>query len=209
MENIINNNVINRTKILNSLFDRYNFESYLEIGVRVPSENFDLINSNIKHSVDPNPKGLCTYIMTSDVFFNDYASQKYDVIFVDGLHTAEQSYKDVHNSIKILNDGGFIVMHDCNPPTKYHTRTYEEYLNGGGQWNGDVYKAFLLLKKELSNWSCFVINEDFGCGILTNRKILKNIYENDIYNITWNDFDIKRKELLQLITFDEYLKFIE
>lgn len=199
-----------RTEIINILFKQYNFQSYLEIGVRVPAENFDKINAKIKESVDPNPMGVCTYITTSDDFFENYASDKmYDVIFVDGMHTAEQSYKDVKNAINHLNDGGFIVMHDCNPPTEYHIRSYEEYLKTGGQWNGTVFRGFIQLKNELSNWSCFVIDEDWGCAILTKRKIFENKHSNyNSNNISWNEFDVNRKEILQLITFNKYCNII-
>ena len=57
-----------RTEIINMLFRKYGFQSYLEIGVEVPAVNFDKINAAFKESVDPNPLGKCTYIMTSDDF---------------------------------------------------------------------------------------------------------------------------------------------
>jgi|ERR1035437_510194 hypothetical protein len=202
--------MITRTEIINKLFEAYGFKSYLEIGVRIPAENFDLIKASNKESVDPRPMGKCSYIMTSDEFFINYVSdRKYDVIFVDGLHTAEQSYKDVKNAIKHLNEDGFIVMHDCNPPTEYHIRSYEEYLKTGGQWNGTVFKGFIQLKNELNDWSCFVIDEDWGCGIITKRNILKNIqFDENQHILTWNIFNENRKILLQLITFDEYNQLI-
>jgi len=199
-----------RTEIINLLFEKYNFQTYLEIGVERPEENFDKINSLIKESVDPNPIGNCTYITTSDNFFyNRVGNNKYDVIFVDGMHTAEQSYKDVYNAIKCLNEGGFIIMHDCNPPTEYHARSYEEYLKTKGQWNGDVYKAVVLIKHELKDWSCFVVDEDWGCTIITKRNILENkMLDYNIYNLNWEDFDKNRKELLQLVSFEEYKEII-
>lgn len=204
--------MITRTDIINLLFSKFNFKSYLEIGVRVPSENFDKINSELKHSVDPEPMGDCTYITTSNDFFNSHVgNQKYDVIFVDGLHTAEQVYLDVMNSINHLNENGFIVMHDCNPPTEFHVRTYAEYLRTRGQWNGSVFKGFIRLKLELKDWNCFVIDEDFGCGIITKKELknkflaLKTIPE----EISWVYFDTFRNELLDLISFEDYKKIIE
>lgn len=198
------------TEIINLLFDFYNFSSYLEIGVRVPSDNFEKINAHIKHGVDPNPNRKYTYNMTSDEFFQDYINQKYDVIFIDGMHTEEQSYKDVKNSIINLNDGGYIIIHDCNPKYEYLTRSYDNYLKYPGGWNGTVYKAFLKIKYELKDWSCFVVEEKQGCGIITKRKILKNNLLNlNINNFSWLDFDQNRKELLQLISFEEFEKNIK
>lgn len=195
-----------RTEIINKIFETYKFQTYLEIGVATPAENFDLINAMFKESVDPSPNGKCNYIMTSDEFFLNYVgNKKYDVIFIDGMHTAEQSYKDVLNAIKYLNDDGFIIMHDCNPPTEYHTRSYLDFLATKGAWNGTVFRAFIQLKHELSDWSCFIIDEDWGCGIITRRKILKNKQiKLNVCDISWDEFDKNRKELLQLITFDKF-----
>lgn len=199
-----------RTEIINKLFEIYKFQTYLEIGVATPAENFDLINATLKESVDPSPNGKCTYFTTSDDFFLNYAENKtYDVIFVDGLHTTEQAYIDVMNAVKHLNNDGFIIMHDCNPPTEYHIRSYDEFLKTKGAWNGTVFKAFIKLKYELNDWCCFTIDEDWGCGIITKRKILENKQINcNIHNLSWDEFDKNRKELLQLISFNEYSKII-
>ena len=201
-----------RTKILNSIIDKYNFKNYLEIGVRNANENFNQIHAENKDGVDPAPITPCKYRMTSDEFFEKYSDNKtYDVVFVDGLHTAEQVYKDVINSLEILNENGFIVMHDCNPPSEYHARSYNEYLKNRGEWNGDVFKGFLKLKKELKDYDCYVVNEDFGCGVITKVSKTNDNYldEIDVNNITWADFEVNRNELLSLITYDEFLKRIE
>jgi hypothetical protein len=200
-----------RTEIINLLFERYkSFETYLEIGVERPSENFDKINAKVKECVDPHPLGKCTYVTTSDDFFNKCDKElKYDVIFVDGMHTGEQVYKDVINSLNHLNDGGFIVMHDCNPPTEYHARTYEEFINSRGEWNGTTFRGYLKLKQELSDYTCFIVNEDWGCGIITKRKLLKNkIHKCDADNLTWTDFNNNRSNFLQLVSFNEYFDLI-
>ena len=203
--------MITRTEIINKFFKTYGFQSYLEIGVRVPAENFDLINAELKESVDPEPMGECTYITTSDNFFENYVNdKKYDVVFVDGLHTAEQVYLDVVNSIKHLNDGGFIVIHDCNPLTEYHVRSYDDYLRTRGHWNGTVFRGFIKLKKELKDWNCFVINEDNGCGIITQREFKREFFtlKSIPDDITWEYFVQNRNILLDLVTYDEYLMLL-
>jgi len=199
-----------QTEIINFLFDLYGFTSYLEIGVRNPSDNFDKISAIMKHGVDPNPKRKYSYNMTSDDFFQNYVNQKYDVIFIDGLHTEEQSYKDIKNSICNLKDNGYIIIHDCNPNYEFKTRSYDDYLKKPGAWNGTVYKAFLRSKYELKDWSCFVIDENQGCGILTQRKILENKIVNDfdVNDFSWKQFSDDRVKLLQLISFDNYVDII-
>jgi hypothetical protein len=199
---------MNRTDILNFLIKKYSFNKYLEIGVRDSNENFNKIIINDKDGVDPFPVTPVKYQVSSDLFFSDYVNnKKYDIIFVDGLHTSEQVYKDIKNSLMCLNDGGFIIIHDCNPTQEYHTRSYDEYLKHRGIWNGDVFKGFIKIKKELPEYSCFVVNEDYGCGIITKQHILKNkTFDLDINDINWKLFDINRVNLLQLIEYDEFIK---
>jgi len=188
-----------RSDIINVLFKWYNFQSYLEIGVAGLDATFNLIKASFKESVDPrvDPNNIYTYNTTSDDFFKNYAVKKYDVIFIDGLHTEDQIYKDIYNAINYLEDGGVIVLHDCNPSTEDRIATN----------NGTVFKGFIRAKKELKDWSCFVVDEDDGCGIITKRKILKNkIY--DTPELTWDVFVENRNSLLQLISFEQYVQML-
>lgn len=198
-----------RTELINHIINKSQFNSYLEIGLRDPNENFNKININNKTSVDPSPMGSCDYIMTSDNFFKILPNNvKYDLIFIDGLHTSNQVYVDIQNSMEHLNDDGIIVVHDCNPLTEYHTRSYENYLLSRGQWNGDVFKGFIKYKNENLYFSCFVINIDFGCGIISKKNILENIiHECDINEINWNYFELNRNNLLQLVNVDDFIIF--
>lgn len=198
---------MSRTDIINHIIKKYGCENYLEIGVRDTDENFNLINSKNKDGVDPSPLKPVNYKMTSDEFFKTHAKEKmYDVIFIDGMHTAEQVYIDVKNSIKHLNPNGFIVLHDCNPPTKFHTRSVEEYYKKRGEWNGTVYKGFIKLKQELTDWKCFVVDEDFGCGVITQNNVsdvnqpMKDIPE----EIGWSYFNENRINLLDLKTYNDF-----
>ena len=61
-----------RTHIINSLIEKYKFKNYLEIGVRHPDGNFNLIDIEHKDGVDPVPmgdNGEVNYPITSDEFF--------------------------------------------------------------------------------------------------------------------------------------------
>jgi len=202
------------TEILNFIFEKYKyiFQSYLEIGVNYNGTNYNKIHAIDKDGIAPQPLEYQIPFMLSDEFFKNLdENKKYDVIFNEGLHTLEQTYIDAQNSIKHLNEGGFILIHDCNPPDEFHARSYEDFLKNGGPWNGQAFRAFIRLKSELREWSCFVIDEDYGCAILTKRQILKNIqltYGIGMNNLIWETFDKNRKELLQLISYDEFEKLI-
>src|SRR5690606_11871232 len=78
-----------RTDLLNHLAEKYSLERYLEIGVQVPALNFDKINCPYKIGVDPDPNASALHCVTSDEFFS-YNKDQFDLIFIDGLHTAEQ-----------------------------------------------------------------------------------------------------------------------
>ena len=201
----------NRTDIITHIVEKYGAKTYLEIGVRNGKENFNLIKVEDKDGVDPAPVTPVNYQMTSDEFFNNHAKDKiYDVIFVDGLHTGTQVYKDVMNAINYLNPNGFIILHDCNPPTEYHARSYDEYLKSRGEWNGDVFKGFIKLKKELVNWNCFVVDEDFGCGVITKNGLNGVIHKLlDIpESIDWEYFNNNRVDLLSLVSYNNFIKII-
>ena len=48
--------------------------------------------------------------MTSDEFFEKYPEEKFDVIFIDGLHHYDQCQKDTINALKKLNESGIILL---------------------------------------------------------------------------------------------------
>lgn len=187
-----------RTKIINYIIKKCHFNSYLEIGVRNPNDNFKHINTKIKFSVDPNPKGHVTHKITSDEFFKKNKNN-FDLIFIDGLHTNDQVYKDIKNSIKFLNKNGVIVIHDCNPLEKYLIRDVSKY--NGGPWCGTVFRGFIRAKYNFIN-GC-VINEETGIGIISERINIKQNEYSDKY-LEWDYFNENRKEILNLITFEEF-----
>ena len=113
---------------------------YLEIGVQ-HANTFRAVNSCSKDGVDPGIYVDSPYVnfkMTSDAFF-EINTKKYDFIFIDGLHTAYQVTKDLHNSIRCLNDGGVIMLDDVFPHSKSEQECLD--LNRHGPLTGDVWKA--------------------------------------------------------------------
>lgn len=192
---------MNRTFIINYyLRIKKSSTHYLEIGVRNPDSNFNRIIASVKDGVDIDPKSECSHIMSSDKFFA-MNSRKYDVIFIDGDHLFKQVYKDAENSLRFLKDGGIIIMHDCNPPTEQHQ--FENIHNG--PWNGTVWKAFVKLRMERSDLKMFVIDVDYGVGIIdpSGSQIPFSCKEN-IYD--YSVFEKYRKEALNLITTNEWIK---
>lgn len=207
-----------RTDLINYLIKKHNLKRYLEIGLQNADQNFNKIECAYKVSIDPDPNAHATFILNSDDFFvmiqkciGDYIGSpktgvdtvptKYDLIFIDGLHTAEQVKKDFENSLKVLSPNGFIVLHDCNPLKEEHTIVPRPTKTG--HWHGDVYK-FIIEELHFYFKKYVTVDIDCGCGVWNNsgQDILK---DGHYPPNNWNSFDINRKELLNLISWDEFI----
>ena len=210
-----------RYDVINYLLSSFNRNTnYLEIGVRNPDDNYNKIISNKKYSVDPgiefkdNP---VDFKMTSDIFFSKLKSGeilkeniKFDVIFIDGLHLAEQVEKDIINSLDYIKNDGFIVLHDCNPPSEWHARETHKYeISPAMQnWNGTTWKAFLKQRNNPDISSC-CIDSDFGIGILTKGIELgcQPKKSNPFYE--YSIMDENRFDALNLLSFKQFKVKIE
>jgi hypothetical protein len=190
-----------RTDLLNFLAQRYNLKRYLEIGVQNPANNFNKIWCPYKLSVDPDPEAGASFVMTSDDFFRHSSSKTtegevvFDLVFIDGLHHADQVRRDFFHSTKILSRNGFIVLHDCNPDMEEHTHVPRD----SKIWFGDVYK----FAAQFSGNPYFkTVDIDCGCGVFSNTQNHRVI---DM-EITWEAFDRNRKALLNLVSAEEFVR---
>lgn len=202
---------MNRTQIIQLLIDKLKAKNYLEIGMG-PGVNFSNIRCENKISVDPTPTVPVTFTLTSDDFFKQN-NKKFDVIFIDGLHWCGQVYKDIINSLSVLNEHGFIICHDMNP----HTELMQRYpIPDGvpgftGEWTGDCWKAWIKLKTERNDLNMRVVDTDYGCGIISrgSQEILETLpIQTDPYNLTYDIFHLNKKKLLNLITVEEFVNSI-
>lgn len=210
-----------RADIINFILRNLKKETnYLEIGVRDTKDNFDLIKSKIKYGVDPGYESEVNNVdfkVTSDEFFTNLRQGqilqlniKFDVIFIDGLHLANQVQKDLTNSLEFLSDDGFIVMHDCNPPTEFHaSENYSYRLSPSAQyWNGTTWKAFFEVRQREDIYSC-CIDTDWGVGIISKKIRLgeRTVVKNDFFE--YYILNEKRKESLNLISFETFKNFFD
>ena len=103
-------------EIIQFFIDKFNYQSYLELGVRDSNNTFNHINCNIKEGVDINNACQPTYCMTTDEFFTTVGKDKtWDIIFIDASHEKNQVLRDFENSLSRLNKNGTIIMDDINP----------------------------------------------------------------------------------------------
>ena len=192
-----------RTSIINHLIGKNNYKSYLEIGVH-EAENFNNIKIKFKVGVDPMPLTANPNVLrlTSDQFYKKN-KLKFDIIFIDGSHLENQVDKDIRNSLNFLNKKGIIVMHDCNPPSKFHQRENYEVDGEFPSWNGTTWKSFAKLRMKKSNLSMFCVDCDWGVGIIKKgkQKLYKKMNE-----LSYTLISNHRKELMNLISVSNFLK---
>lgn len=170
-----------RLRFISSL---YKVKSYLEIGVRA-GETFNSLELPVKVGVDPNfvfdYKSYCNdstflYPLKSDDFFTALRNcdestapleralgkpVKFDLIFIDGLHTFEQSLKDFENSRDFAHDNTVWMLDDTVPSDPYSAlpdmaMSYMLRKAAGLRsltWHGDVYKSILAIHDKYPEYS--------------------------------------------------------
>lgn len=190
--------IVHRKEIIQKLIDHNNYTSYLEIGC-FQDEVFSYIDCKKKIGVDPIQGGNTR--LTSDVFFKNN-KDKFDCIFIDGLHTYDQCKKDVFNSLRFLNKDGIILIHDCLP-TSFLEQTDIRLTSN---WYGTVWKSMVELRT-MDNIETYTINCDSGIGVVQKKKGTNRlILDKKINKITFKDFYYNYKNWLRLISYDEFKK---
>lgn len=191
---------MNRTRIINSLIEKHNFKSYLEIGVE-SGANFFEVNCEDKTGVDPDETSKATIHKTSDDFFKTN-KKKFDICFIDGLHHADQVYKDAINCLKFLNEGGIVLFHDMLPIDEDCARVPRVQPT----WTGDCYKAFVKLRTERKDMEMFVLGTDFGVAYM--RKGKQELLDLKGLEINYQNFDSNRDNWLNLKSVEWFKDFL-
>jgi hypothetical protein len=164
--------------------------------------------------------------VTSDDFFaspemlgscakkQDRASPQWDIIFIDGMHTYEQSLRDFKNSLPYSHSKTVWIIHDTLPSDPYSAISdmdlsrnlqelagYSDFL-----WFGDVYKTILTIHELYQNFSYCTITdcEDVPMTFLwkannrVGRKNFSSVVE--IRNISFIDLIIDFLPLMNICT---------
>ncbi len=185
-----------RWDLIKYLIKKYNYTNYLEIGCD-KDQLFSKVKIQNKIGVDPFSGG--TVRKTSDKFFLEN-NEKFDIVFIDGLHIYSQVKKDILNSVQCLKPNGIVLVHDCMPDSigKQAVPRYKM------QWNGDVWKAIVDLRQK-NNLEIYTCEIDQGIGIITNKKnssVLK--LDIPINKIKFKDYYYNYKEYMRVISINEF-----
>lgn len=221
---------MDRRDVVQTVIDRRRGRTYLEIGVK-KGKLFLQVIARKKIAVDPvlkisrkrkmkawlrSPFNLFNeyFEMTSDEFFTR-ARQRLerlggmDVVFIDGLHTHEQSWKDVLNSLRYLSPGGVILMHDCSPaPAAQATpaasredAAERQAVPRAGCWSGDVWKTIVKLRAERDDLRIGVLDCDHGIGVILRGEPERRLSLSGaaLEALGYDDLAANRRELLNLL----------
>ncbi|NNE88052.1 MAG: class I SAM-dependent methyltransferase [Silicimonas sp.] len=190
-----------RIAIVNHMIKMNGYKNYLEIGVRRKSKMFEEIRCESRISVDPDPAAEADFQLPSDDYFaqNDHL---FDIVFIDGNHTGDQVERDLVNSLERLNPGGVILLHDMNPPTRFHARATYEVGGKLPSWNGTSWKGYAALRQKRDDLTMCVVDTDWGVGVVHPGSQVR--YQGAC--ISYADLARDRKALLNLISVPEFLQ---
>ena len=187
-----------RWDLIDYLINKYKYSDYLEIGCD-QDQLFSKVRIKNKTGVDPISGGNIR--KTSDEFFRENKN-KFDIIFIDGLHTYNQVKKDILNSINCLKDEGIVLVHDCMPDSLSKQAVPRYRMS----WNGDVWKAIVDLRQNeyLEIYTCKI---DQGIGVIKkkrNSSILK--LEKNIKDLKFKDYYKNYVNYLRVVDLKEFQK---
>lgn len=174
---------IARKDVLRPILALYNEPRYLEIGV-CRGVTFHRVPAAMKVAVDPlfqfdvedrrarHPEASYHEI-TSDHYFATVVdpAQQFDVVYLDGLHTLEQTLRDLMNALNHLQPGGVIVIDDTRPPTylaslpgRQNFFEVRSWLGVDDQkaWMGDVYRLVYFIETFCPHLSFATIADNHG-----------------------------------------------
>jgi len=125
--------------------------------------------------------------------------EKFDLVFIDGLHVYDQVKQDIINSLEVLNNNGVILIHDCLPE-----KIWEQNVpRMNGAWSGDVWKVIPFFRSK-SNIDVYTCVADRGIGIIfkrSNKNILK--LDQDTKKLKFKDYYYNYKFYMNLVSSEE------
>ncbi len=211
---------MNRVDLINDLLESRNLKTYLEIGVDDPNSTFNHIKAETKVGVDPYDdgtgchqwnennrekligkidSGATFHKMTSDEYFEELdPKDKFDIIFIDGLHIKQQVERDYKNALKHINrSNGLIIIDDICPNNEYETKTPPDV---GQPWRGNVYEFWADMRGRNQKF-LMVACLELGVGVI-DFSVKKNgtpKFTNinfPTYSMSWEFYNWFRVELM-------------
>jgi hypothetical protein len=211
LRRLLNRPLPPRVEIVQAALDEFSKPSYLEIGVHT-GVLFLHLRARRKVGVDPDPRvprwkrlvhpntALRGRLVaeTSDEYFAALdPGERFEVVFVDGLHLHEQCSRDIENALRHLSPRGTVFVHDCNPASALSAGRDPEATAGAG-WCGDVWKSIASLRANRDDLSVETLDTDSGIGVVRRGANPGATAELSVDELTYEDLASRRAELLGL-----------
>lgn len=150
-------------------------KSYLEIGVANGATFFN-VDFEKKVAVDPHFRfgparrqaaHESFFEVPSDDWFSTASGVRFDIIFLDGLHEFNQTFRDFCASHAFAHPGTVWIIDDTVPsdifsalPTQGEASTMRREAGGrGGAWHGDIYKVVFAIADFFPSFSFCTLKE--------------------------------------------------
>lgn len=173
---------ISRAQAVQGLLSLYETPVYLEIGV-LKGLTFHELRAAYKVAVDPHFRfdvaaakaanlGAEYHEVASDVYFGEIVDplERFDVIYLDGLHTLEQTLRDFTNALAFLRPTGVILIDDVYPSSylaslpdfEQHHHARRKLNVADGAWMGDVYRLVFFIQTFFQQLTYRTVAENNG-----------------------------------------------
>ena len=212
-----------RGLVMRTLLAHYPEPRYLEVGVS-GAKTFDKLEAPVKVAVDPafrfdhtDParavRGTEYHQVTSDEYFGSVVdpAARFDVIFLDGLHTVEQTLRDLLNALEHLAPNGVIVIDDVRPPSalaaipdeqEFLAQRKAEDREDESAWMGDVFRLVYFIDTFCQQLSFRVIRNNHGQAVVWRHR-RPQVTDRGLAGVGAMDFDemVRTEDTLRLATF--------
>jgi hypothetical protein len=202
---------IKKSEIINQLVLQFNLNSYLEYNKVTGELCIDDVacqNKFITYISEPDYKSTsineCGDYLTDahqnlqftplNTLFTQHSTSKFDIIYFDPTQVGPDVNIALQKLSALLNPGGFLIIHGCNPESK--NLTSKKQISD--TWLGETFKGFSLFRL-YNPLASFTINEDCGIGVVFNHNLDLDYPIN--FEFSYEEFDAQRVEFLNLITY--------
>lgn len=221
---------IPRPRVVNRLLSLYDEPRYLEVGV-CSGGTFRKARAATKVAVDPlfqfDPSapefavgGAEYHEVTSDDYFGTVVDpdRRFDVVYLDGLHTVEQTLRDLTNALHHLQPQGVILIDDVRPPTYLaaipdRQRFFDVRTRLGVRdqdWMGDVFRLVLTVETFFQQLSFATIADNHGQAVIW-RKRRPSVPDRGLADVGSWSFEelLLHQEVLRLAPFADIFREVK
>ena len=174
---------VSRAEVVQTFLNHFKAPRYLEVGVSRGKTFFEL-SAGLKVAVDPvfqfEPQAQTDpsaryFQEPSDAWFaRQPSAPAFEVIYLDGLHTAEQTLRDLMNAVDRLTPDGVIIIDDVIPSDEAAALPDQDACmarraatgDPSVAWMGDVFRLLYFIDTFMQSWTLQVVADNHGQAVL-------------------------------------------